>query len=99
MKTIDDNSYVLHENQEIETVYWNDNCTLCNFIKQIDELHIVYKGFDEYMFRKQSTKMLIVDKQRPKTLASMDYHKNISENLIKMVFQKSMRCKDIGSIW
>ena len=33
--------------------------------------------------------MLIVDKQRPKTLVSMDYHKNISENLIKMVCEWS----------
>ena len=29
--------------------------------------------------------MLIVDKQRPKSLGEMDYHKDISQNLIKMV--------------
>lgn len=30
--------------------------------------------------------MLIVDKQRPKSLGEMDYHKDISQNLIKMVY-------------
>lgn len=38
--------------------------------------------------QKDFSSMLIVDKQRPKTLVSMDYHKNISENLIKMVSSK-----------
>ena len=32
--------------------------------------------------------MLIVDKQRPKTLVLMDYHKDISQNLIKMVLPR-----------
>lgn len=34
--------------------------------------------------------MLIVDKQRPKSLEEMDYHKDISQNLIKMVY--SLAC-------
>ena len=29
--------------------------------------------------------MLIVDRQRPKSLGEMDFHKDISQNLIKMV--------------
>lgn len=30
--------------------------------------------------------MLLVDKQRPKTLEEMDYHKDMSINLMKLVF-------------
>ena len=33
--------------------------------------------------------MLLVDKQRPKSLSEMDYHKNISQNLIKMVMAEN----------
>ena len=31
--------------------------------------------------------MLLVDKQRPKSLSEMDYHKDISQNLIRMVWR------------
>lgn len=33
--------------------------------------------------------MLLVDKQRPKSLSEMDYHKDISQNLIKMVIAEN----------
>jgi hypothetical protein len=34
--------------------------------------------------------MLIVDEQRPNDLRNMDYHKDISDNLIKMVLLYSL---------
>ena len=40
-------------------------------------------------FIKKESNMLLVDKQRPKSLSEMDYHKDISQNLIKMVIAEN----------
>ena len=37
-------------------------------------------------FRNSQSDMLLVDKQRPKSLSEMDYHKDIAQNLIRMVW-------------
>ena len=41
-------------------------------------------------FIKKESNMLLVDKQRPKSLSEMDYHKDISQNLIKMVIAENL---------
>ncbi len=38
--------------------------------------------------------MLLVDKQRPKSLSEMDYHKDISQNLIRMVWRRWNRLNE-----
>ena len=55
-------------------------------------LSIILKSIDEQlsMFVQNTLRffcdMLLVDKQRPKTLEEMDYHKDMSINLMKLVF-------------
>ena len=46
-------------------------------------------AIDKLSFIKRQSQMLLVDKQRPKSLSEMDYHKNISQNLIKMVMAEN----------
>lgn len=46
-------------------------------------------AIDKLHFIKRQSQMLLVDKQRPKSLSEMDYHKNISQNLIKMVMAEN----------
>lgn len=46
-------------------------------------------AIDKHSFIKRQSQMLLVDKQRPKSLSEMDYHKNISQNLIKMVMAEN----------